>query len=117
MVGTCTVTPDTKAFDSAGATRAQQRGQRVIRGIITMSAAYVTSGDGDNCDLTNYFPRSGFDQTVKYRVHLNPVDNTGTYLGVYDHTNKTLKLFSSLGVEAGSGDYHLIIFSFIAIGE
>lgn len=114
-MGTCTVTLDTAAFASETATRAQQRGQRLIRGIITASASYATNGDV--CDLTNYFPRSGFDQSVKYRVILNPVSNTGNRLGVYDHANKKLKVYTGLGSEA-SGDQSVNgIFSFVAIGE
>jgi hypothetical protein len=47
---------------------------------------------------------------------LSPVDNTGAKLAVYDHANKTLWVFNSLGVES-SGDLHTLIWGFIAIGE
>lgn len=114
-MGNCTVTLDTAAFSGEDSgQRSQQRGQRIIRGTISPSANYAPSGDA--CDLSNYFPRSGFDQTVKYRVLLNPVDNTGAKLAVYDHTNKTLWVFNSLGAES-SGDLHALVWSFIAIGE
>jgi hypothetical protein len=114
-MGICTVTLDTAAFAAETSTRAQQRGQRLIRGTITASSSYASGGD--SCDLANYFPRSGFDDTVKYRVILNPVSNTGNKLGVYNHTTKKLQIFDSLGNET-SGDLHLNgIFSFVAIGE
>ena len=117
-MGTCTVTLDSAAFASEVATRAQQRGQRVIRGTITAASSYASPG-GDDCDLTNYFPRSGLDATVKYRVILNPVSNTGNRLGVYDHTNKKLLVYTALGTEAGNGTNQSVngIFGFIALGE
>jgi len=116
-LGTATVTLDTKAFDSEVATRAQQRGQRIIRGTLAGSSSYATNGD--ICDLTPYFPRSGFDQTVKYRVILAPVSNTGNRIGVYDHTNKKLIIFTALGTQAGNGTNQSAngIFPFFAIGE
>lgn len=115
-MGTCTVTLDTTAFVSeVSGGRAQQRGQRIIRGTIKASASYASNGD--LCNLANYFPRSGFDQTVKYRVILNPLSNTGNRLGVYDHTNKKLKVYTGLGAEA-TGDQSVNgIFGFIAVGE
>jgi hypothetical protein len=114
-LGTCTVTLDTKAFDSEVATRAQQRGQRVIRGTIAGSTSYTT--DGDACDLTNNFPASNSTKSVKYRVILNPISNTGNRLGVYDHTNKKLLIYTGLGVQASGNQSVYGIFSFIAIGE
>lgn len=114
-MGSCTVTLDTKAFSGEDSgSRSQQRGQRIIRGTISPSASYAPGGDA--CDLSNHFPRSSVDQTVKYRVLLSPVDNTGAKLAVYDHANKTLWVFNSLGVES-SGDLHTLIWGFIAIGE
>jgi hypothetical protein len=112
-MGNCTITLDDRAFTSETTGRAQQRGQQVIRGTIAAAAIYAASGD--SCDLSPYFP----SQTMKYRVILNPLSNTGNRLGVYDHTNKTLWVFTALNTEAGAGtDQHLNgIFSFIAIGE
>jgi len=60
---------------------------------------------------------SGFSGSAKYRVILNPISNTGNRLGVYDHTNRKLLIYTALGVEA-SGDQSVNgIFSFVAIGE
>lgn len=114
-MGTCTVTLDTAAFASEVATRAQQRGQRVIRGIIAASNSYASGGDA--CDLSNYFPRSGFDGSVKYRVILNPISNTGNRLGVYNHADKTLEVYTALGAEATGNQSVNGIFGFVAIGE
>jgi hypothetical protein len=116
-MATCTVTLDTRAFDSEVG-RAQQRGQRVIRGTIAGDSTYANP-NGDLADLTDYFPRSGFDQTVKYRVILNPISNTGNRVGVYNHTTKKLLIYTALGTEAVNGTDQSVngIFSFVAIGE
>ncbi len=110
-MGTCTVTLDDRAFAAEVSGRAQQRGQSVIRGTIAASTSYAASGDA--CDLTDLFP----SKQMKYRVQLNVVSNTGNRLGVYDHANKKLWVFTALGVEA-SGDQSVNgIFSFVAFGE
>jgi hypothetical protein len=55
---------------------------------------------------------------VKYRVILNNISNTGNRIGIYDHTNKKLKIYTSLGVEAGITDQSANgIFGFVAVGE
>ncbi len=112
-MGDCTVTLDDRAFATEVAGRSQQRGQSVIRGTITASASYATGGDA--CDLSGLFP----SQTMKYRVQLNAVSNTGNRLGVYDHTAKTLKVYTALTTEAGAGSAQNVngIFSFVAYGE
>jgi hypothetical protein len=112
-MGDCTIALDDVAFKSEVSGRAQQRSQQIIRGTITASSDYAASGDG--CDLAPYFP----SQQMKYRVILNPVSNTGNRLGVYDHTNKKLWVFTALSTEAAGSSNQSAngIFSFIAIGE
>jgi hypothetical protein len=111
-VGNCTVTIDSAAFKSEETgSRVQQRAQRVIRGTIAGSASYASNGD--SVDLASYFPAN------KYRVILNDVSNTGNRLGVWDQTNKKLKIYTALNTEAAGSSNQATngIFGFIAIGE
>jgi hypothetical protein len=110
-MGTAKVTLDDAAFASEeSGSRVQQRGQRVIHGTMAGSATYASNGE--SADLSNYFPAGN------YRVILNPVSNTGNRIGVYDHTNKKLLIYSALTTEVGVTDQSVNgVFSFIAIGE
>jgi len=109
-LATCTVTLDTRAFESEMSARPVQRGQRTIRGNIAIAGTYTSGGDA--CDLRGYFPLSSTKNEVRYKVLLSP---DGVYIPIYDHDNRKLKLYTAMNAEA-SGSVSAT-FPFIAVGE
>jgi len=85
-----------------------------MRGVITLAGVYKTGG------LTANFNR----QTKRFPIANSPrvvlqIDATATYYGVYDHTNKKILVYSSLGTEVSQDSTAIngLIFPFLAAGE